>query len=727
MADATYTHLSMLLDRSGSMQSIKDATTAGFDEFMLEQRGVAGRCTVTLAQFDNEYEEVYTDRDIAAVPPLDLQPRGMTALLDSIARLVHSTSVRIAQLPEDQRPATVIVGIMTDGHENASKEYTHAAIKALVTERETLFGWTFLYMGANQDAIEVGESIGVARERSLTYEGVSAGAAYGAASASMSRLRQGVAAGAPPPQLATRSRGSRPRSGPGRRGASAGRGRAAARPVGPPAVPTAQLSERELLAWLTQWRDATSAASIGEIGSYGGRKLLEAKVAGTTCSSTPTRRATPSSSSRARGPRAAPVDGHHEPERGRQQDHVPARRRTHPGWYCYLTTAQAGRVGSELRVRRTAAEVGEHACLGGRAASWADRVSLARCRQGRVPRELAQALGVETRPAVHRAQPLGREVARAIARAQQRARDRRDRVSVASDPDRGLQREHDVRLVRGLAARRRGRAFGREVRSVVGHRGGLGLRDRVPRGLERRDRETVGAQVGAGALRLGVRDPRLPRGATVGRQQVEARADVQAPERDRDPDRLRPQDARLARERVGVRELGDRAGGTGRLGTVVQSHDPDDPRPHERPLPAVLPVAACRASLAARSRPRAAREMGRVAQHGGGLRPDVGRAPVSQSSKADATSSSRSSAVRPRPRAATRATHTDIWVSSLHSPGSYGPSPPPRNTATSSALGGIANSYGTPRASPHACATRTPAARSRRTGSGARCEVTGRA
>lgn len=197
MPDQTLTHLAMLLDRSGSMQTIKQATEQGFDLFLAEQRDAPGRCTVTLAQFDNEYEEVYTDLDVREVPPLDLRPRGMTALLDSIGRLVQTTALRIAQLPEDQRPGAVIVGIMTDGLENASKEYTHAAIKALVTEREEQFGWTFLYMGANQDAIEVGASLGVKRERSLTYDTANVDEAYAATSRSMAGMRTAMAAGAP--------------------------------------------------------------------------------------------------------------------------------------------------------------------------------------------------------------------------------------------------------------------------------------------------------------------------------------------------------------------------------------------------------------------------------------------------------------------------------------------------------------------------------------------------
>lgn len=122
MTDPNLTHLYFLLDRSGSMQSIKDDTEGGFDAFIAEQRSQPGDCRVTLAQFDDRYEEVYQDVPVADVPPLSLSPRGSTALLDSIGRLLGEAGGRLAALPEHERPGVVIVGIMTDGHENSSRE-----------------------------------------------------------------------------------------------------------------------------------------------------------------------------------------------------------------------------------------------------------------------------------------------------------------------------------------------------------------------------------------------------------------------------------------------------------------------------------------------------------------------------------------------------------------------------------------------------------------------------
>ncbi|MDN5796464.1 MAG: VWA domain-containing protein [Intrasporangium sp.] len=196
MTDPNLTHIYFLLDRSGSMQSIKSDTEGGFDAFIDEQRQASGQCRVTLAQFDDEYEQVYRDIPVGEVPPLQLHPRGRTALLDSIGRLIGDAGARLAALPEPERPATVIVGIMTDGHENASRELTHAQVKALIEQQSQAYQWRFLYLGADQDAIEVGASIGVGAANSMTYARGRVAAAMRATSGNISRTRAAAARGA---------------------------------------------------------------------------------------------------------------------------------------------------------------------------------------------------------------------------------------------------------------------------------------------------------------------------------------------------------------------------------------------------------------------------------------------------------------------------------------------------------------------------------------------------
>ena len=169
MPNQNLTLIAFLLDRSGSMQSIKSDVVGGFDAFLTEQRAGDGECRVTLAQFDNEYEVVYHAVPVGEVPPLELNPRNSTALLDSMGKLITDTAAEIAALAEHDKPGSVIVAIMTDGLENASHEWSRPAIKSLVEQQTNQFGWEFLYMGADQDAVEVGKDLGVRAEQAVTY------------------------------------------------------------------------------------------------------------------------------------------------------------------------------------------------------------------------------------------------------------------------------------------------------------------------------------------------------------------------------------------------------------------------------------------------------------------------------------------------------------------------------------------------------------------------------
>jgi hypothetical protein len=189
MTNPNLTWVVFLLDRSGSMQSIKSDTEGGFTAFIAEQRKATGECAVTLAQFDDDYEVVYSGLPVAEVPALDLVPRGTTALLDAMGRLITDTGQKLAALPEDERPGNVVVAIMTDGMENASHEWTHPAIKSLVEQQTKDYDWQFLYMGADQDAVEVGARLGVNREQAVTYSRGNVDAVMGASSSNLAAFR----------------------------------------------------------------------------------------------------------------------------------------------------------------------------------------------------------------------------------------------------------------------------------------------------------------------------------------------------------------------------------------------------------------------------------------------------------------------------------------------------------------------------------------------------------
>ncbi len=198
--DAQRTLIAVLLDRSGSMESIKPDTEGGFNAFIAEQRKEPGDARVTLAQFDTEYEVVYANRPIADVPPLQLQPRSMTALYDALGRLITDVGAELAARPEAERPGHVIVVVMTDGMENSSAEWTHEAVSAAIKRQESEYSWYFVFLGANMDAVAVGAQLGFAPDRTMTYDASELGVASAMAATTnyVSRQRRAAPMAAAP-------------------------------------------------------------------------------------------------------------------------------------------------------------------------------------------------------------------------------------------------------------------------------------------------------------------------------------------------------------------------------------------------------------------------------------------------------------------------------------------------------------------------------------------------
>jgi hypothetical protein len=194
VTDPQRTLIAVLLDRSGSMESIKSDTEGGFNAFIADQAKEPGEAAVTLAQFDTEYEVVYANRPIADVPRLELQPRGGTALYDGVGRLITDVGAELAARPEAERPGRVIVVVMTDGHENSSVEWTHEAVSAAIKRQEGEYSWDFVFLGANMDAVAVGARMGFATDRSMTYDANADGVAAAVASTSAYVSRRRAAA-----------------------------------------------------------------------------------------------------------------------------------------------------------------------------------------------------------------------------------------------------------------------------------------------------------------------------------------------------------------------------------------------------------------------------------------------------------------------------------------------------------------------------------------------------
>jgi hypothetical protein len=195
MTNPDLTLIAALLDRSGSMEECKKATESGFDELIAKHRSLPGEAVVTLSMFDDQYDHVYANVPIADVPKLTLVPRNMTAMLDAIGRFITEIGEHLASQDESDRPGTVLCLIMTDGLENASKEWSYDSVKALITQQRDQYNWSFVFLGANIDAVDVGTRIGVPKSTAMTYNSLDPDAVsstYATAAREMARRRSGL-------------------------------------------------------------------------------------------------------------------------------------------------------------------------------------------------------------------------------------------------------------------------------------------------------------------------------------------------------------------------------------------------------------------------------------------------------------------------------------------------------------------------------------------------------
>jgi von Willebrand factor type A domain. len=188
------THVTFVLDSSGSMSKIADDTRGGFNTFLMEQREEEGEATVTLYDFDSTVDLVYRESDIADAEKLNTdnyRPGGKTALHDAMARAINETDDYVAGVEAAKTVDNVIMVVLTDGKENAS-ETPQDVVRERVEEHREEHGWEFLFIGANQDAALTAEQMGMDRDKSLdmAHDGDGAEAAQESVSASVSRARE---------------------------------------------------------------------------------------------------------------------------------------------------------------------------------------------------------------------------------------------------------------------------------------------------------------------------------------------------------------------------------------------------------------------------------------------------------------------------------------------------------------------------------------------------------
>jgi hypothetical protein len=191
-----YTHLAVILDRTGSMESIRDDTIGGFNAFLNEQKQLPGKATLTLVQFDSQdpYDVIHQVKPIIEVSELTKEtyvPRATTPLLDAIGRGINDLEKCISDMQEQDRPSKVVFVVITDGQENASREFRRDQILKMINEKEKQSGWQFVFLSADLDAINDAMDHGFQTRFSLAFDKDSKGTrnAWGSVSEKISNFR----------------------------------------------------------------------------------------------------------------------------------------------------------------------------------------------------------------------------------------------------------------------------------------------------------------------------------------------------------------------------------------------------------------------------------------------------------------------------------------------------------------------------------------------------------
>ena len=157
-----FIHVCFIIDASGSMFASTQDVIGGFQSTIEEQKKVTnGKCAVSLFQFDNEVHEVYLGKDVNEIDSLTYKADGLTAMNDGIGTAITKVGEWLSNMDESERPSKNLIVIMTDGAENASKEYDFKTIKEMIKHQEEKYNWSFIYMGTDLTTKEDVDKLGI--------------------------------------------------------------------------------------------------------------------------------------------------------------------------------------------------------------------------------------------------------------------------------------------------------------------------------------------------------------------------------------------------------------------------------------------------------------------------------------------------------------------------------------------------------------------------------------
>ena len=167
------TELVFILDRSGSMAGLESDTVGGFNAMIEKQKGQEGECFVSTVLFDDESEVLHDRIKLESVPKMtdrDYTVRGCTALIDAIGGAIHHIGNIHKYARNEDVPEHTLFVITTDGMENSSHRYSADKVKRMIERQKERYGWEFLFIGANIDAVETAARYGIDRDRAVNYK-----------------------------------------------------------------------------------------------------------------------------------------------------------------------------------------------------------------------------------------------------------------------------------------------------------------------------------------------------------------------------------------------------------------------------------------------------------------------------------------------------------------------------------------------------------------------------